>query len=183
VRLWDAATGKPLGTAMHHQNQVTAVAISPDSKTVLTGSHDKTARLWDAATGKPLGAVLQHQYAVVSVAYSPDGKTVLTGSHDKTARLWDAANGKPLGKAFLHQGGVRAVAYSPDARTVITCSDDSTARLWKVPRALDGDSERVLLWSQIITGCEIDEHGNPRVLGADEWRQRRDHLDKLGGPP
>jgi hypothetical protein len=64
------------------------VAFSPDGKTVLTGSWDKTARLWEAATGKALGPPLQHQDNVVAVAFSPDDKTVLTGSDDKTARLW-----------------------------------------------------------------------------------------------
>jgi tetratricopeptide (TPR) repeat protein len=64
------------------------VAFSPDGKTVLTGSRDKTARLWAAATGQPLGPPLPHQGYVSAVAFSPDGQTVLTGSYDSTARLW-----------------------------------------------------------------------------------------------
>ena len=52
------------------------MAFSPDGKTVLTGSDDKTARLWDASTGQPIGQPLTHQDAVRAVAFSPDGKTV-----------------------------------------------------------------------------------------------------------
>ena len=61
ARLWDAATGRPLGLPMTHQGAVHAVAFSPDGKTVLTGGEDGTARLWDAATGRPLGHPLTHQ--------------------------------------------------------------------------------------------------------------------------
>jgi tetratricopeptide (TPR) repeat protein len=76
---------------MTHQNRVRTVAYSPDGKTVLTGSWDKTARLWDAATGQPLGLPMTHQGIVWAVAFSPDGKTILTGSLDSKARLWDVS--------------------------------------------------------------------------------------------
>ena len=130
ARLWDAATGQPIGQPLTHQGAVMAVAFSPDGKTVLTGSEDKTARLWDAATGQPLGQPMTHQGAVWAVAFSPDGKTVLTGSADGTARLWDAATGQPIGQPLRHQGAVWAVAFSPDGKTVLTGSEDKTARLW-----------------------------------------------------
>jgi hypothetical protein len=38
-----------------HDGQVTTAAFSPDGMSVVTASHDKTARLCDSATGKPLG--------------------------------------------------------------------------------------------------------------------------------
>ena len=129
ARLWDAATGAPLGAAMTHQYSVDSMAFSPDGKTVLTGSGD-TARLWDAATGAPLGAAMTHQGSVKTMAFSPDGEAVLTGSDDGTARLWDAATGAPLGAAMTHQDDVTSVAFSPDGKTILTGSDDDTARLW-----------------------------------------------------
>ena len=55
ARLWETATGKPIGPPLQHQDEVVAVALSADGKTALTGSYDKTARLWETATGKPIG--------------------------------------------------------------------------------------------------------------------------------
>lgn len=61
ARLWDAATGRPIGQPMPHLAYILAMAFSPDSKLVVTGSMDRTAQLWDAATGEPLGPPLLHQ--------------------------------------------------------------------------------------------------------------------------
>ncbi len=182
ARLWDGATGKPIGPSLAHEGAVGAVAFSPDGKAILTGSEDRTARLWDAATGKPIGLPLAHQGWVYSVAFSPDGKTILTGSDDKTAQLWDAVTGKPIGPPLTHQGDVNAVAFSPDGKSVLTGSDDKTARLWPIPELPD-DLARLATWVEVVTGLELDEQGSVHVLDNATWRQRRERLDREGGPP
>jgi len=182
ARLWDAATGKPIGPPIAHQGSVSAVAFSPDGKAVLTGSGDNTARLWDAATGKPIGPPLAHQDAVWAVAFSPDGRSVLTGSIDKTARLWDAATGQPIGPPLAHQLSVLTVAFSPDGKTVLTGGYDKTARLWTVSELPD-DLPRVADWAGVVTGLELDEQGSVHALDNAAWRQRRERLDREGGPP
>ena len=54
ARLWDAATGKPLGEPMKHADAVGYAAFSPDGTRIATASQDETARLWFTASGKPL---------------------------------------------------------------------------------------------------------------------------------
>ena len=104
------------------------------------------------------------------------------------ARLWDAATARPLGKTsgfppLVHQGPVYAVAFSPDGKTALTGSDDKTARLWNLPSPVPGDVGRIRLWVQVLTGVELDEQGDYRVLDTATWQQRRDLLRRLGGPP
>ena len=56
ARIWDAASGKPIGEPLKgHEDAVNSAAFSPDGRRIVTGSWDKTARIWDAATGKPIG--------------------------------------------------------------------------------------------------------------------------------
>src|SRR4051794_33199276 len=62
-----------LGTVrFRHGDQINAVAVSPDSKTIATGARDGTLALWDLGTGKDL-AWFRVRGTVFSVAFSPDG--------------------------------------------------------------------------------------------------------------
>jgi hypothetical protein len=79
---------------MEHSGYVMSVVFSPDGKTILTGSLDKTARLWDVATGQPIGPPMPHSGPLRLVAFSTDGHSLVVNDHG-TVRLWDAPTPLP----------------------------------------------------------------------------------------
>lgn len=162
------------------------MAFSPDGNYVLTGSEDTTAQVWTTTSGRPVGQTLEHKNGVRGVVFSPDGNLVMTqsgGEDSKTVRLWETASGKPVGPGLEHQSAVRSMAFAPDGKYLLTTSAETVA-LWKVPSPApwNGNPERIALSVTVMTGMEVDEHGTIRLLDPATWQQRRDHLDKLGGP-
>src|SRR5262249_5178725 len=125
VRAADEASA-PVATLKGHTETVYAIAFTPDSRQVVTGSFDKTVRLWDAATGKEL-KVLEgpagHQNLVLSVALSADGKSIASGSQDNTAKIWEVPAGGAV-RTFSQADGVTGLALSPDGKTLAGAGKD-----------------------------------------------------------
>ena len=130
ARVWDAATGAPVGPPLRHEGVVWSARFSPDGTRVVTASADQSAWVWDAATGEALGPPLRHELFVNSARFSPDGTRIVTASADQTARVWDAVTGTSVGQPFRHQNLVRSASFSPDGTRVVTASEDNTARVW-----------------------------------------------------
>jgi WD40 repeat protein len=207
AQLRTLATGQPLGVPLPHQGAVVAVAFSPDGQTLATGSDDRAARLWDVGTGKPPRPLLGHRGTVTAVAFSGDGRTVLTGSEDGSARLWDTATGKPIGPPLVHDFEVTYAAFSPDSQRVLafgkggaeqvvhpvppgmtelvlTAGRHGGLRCWDVPLPpLEGSAARLRLWTEVMTGMELDAGGVARALDRATWEKRRQEMNELGGPP
>ena len=161
------------------------MVFSNDSKTLLTGSTDRTARLWDVATGKLRLPPILHASGVQAVAFSADDRLIATGCRDQAARIWDAATGKLISTPRRLRTAVRFVAFSPDGKTLLTSGFGANRciRLWPVPSPLAGDVERLVLWTQVLTGMELNSEGVVNTLDAEQWHERRERLEKRGGAP
>lgn len=139
VRLWSVeemrkqavGTGSirwfaPVAIFEGHTAGVFSVAISPDGKTILSGSGDNTARLWDvpatlSSSGNRVSvkkerAILKaHSQAVEAVAIAPDGKTFVTGSWDRTVKFWNA-DGTMRKSVGPYESGVLGLGFAPDGK-------------------------------------------------------------------
>ncbi|MDX2265161.1 MAG: TIR domain-containing protein [Hyphomicrobiales bacterium] len=131
-----------------HSLLVSSVGFSPDSKTILSASWDKTVRLWNAQTGGLIRTLKGHKSAIYDAGFSLDGKSIVSGSFDSTARLWSAQTGSLIHTLEGHGKCVSAVAFSPDGKTVVSGSYDQTLKLWNtetgsVIRTLEGHGDTV----------------------------------------
>jgi hypothetical protein len=90
VLLWNAATGRPLGSPLSGATTTTTdVAFSPDGRTVAASSADDTVLVWDTASHEEIGPPLRASEApATSVAFSPDGSTIASSGIDGTVALW-----------------------------------------------------------------------------------------------
>ena len=73
----------PVRTLSGHDGPVNKLAFTPDGRTLVSASDDKTARVWNVASGELVRKFEGHRDRVYCVAISPDGSLAATGSHDK----------------------------------------------------------------------------------------------------
>ncbi len=125
--------GSPLiRTLQGHSKWVNAIALTPDGKTVISGSGDKTIKIWDVGTGTEKFTLQGHSEWVNAIAVTPDGKTVISGSADRTIKIWDVGTGTEKFTLQGHSDWVSAIALTPDGKTVISGSSDKTIKIWDV---------------------------------------------------
>jgi WD40 repeat protein len=93
---------------------VSAVAVSPGGRHVVTGSGDGTVKVWDVDTGEITLTLRGHTPGVKCVAVSPDGRRVASGSSDGAVKVWDTDSGREVRTIRAHDGPVQGVAFSPE---------------------------------------------------------------------
>jgi WD40 repeat protein len=93
IRLFDVGTGKEVRAMKGHTDTVTAMAFSPDGRSLISGGKDKTVACWDLATGKLIWK-LAIKSPVAKVTISPTGKEAIVTDDDKKERTIDPTTGK-----------------------------------------------------------------------------------------
>jgi WD40 repeat protein/tetratricopeptide (TPR) repeat protein len=133
ARLWDVATGRPIGQPIKLVSHIYSAAFSPDGKWVFIGATDQ-GQLYDTVTAQAKGPLLSYHGTVYAAAFSPDGKTIVTGITDNDEqkgelRFWQADPLAPLEPPLPQPGPISSVAFSPDGSQVVWAGLDGMAHL------------------------------------------------------
>jgi len=119
----------PIHRLTGHQDAVYSVAVSPDGRCLVSGSHDHIVAVWDLKAGTPIHRLTGHQYWVNSVAVSPDGRRIVSGSHDDTVSIWDLQAGQRLATLTL-DGDITSLAWHRDGHFVV--AGDARGNLYRL---------------------------------------------------
>ena len=163
--------GVPSTRLLGHNDGVYAIGVSPDGKTLFSGSSDTTIRFWDMRTerclavlappegrypddGKTKGTYYDYHARnpgmfIDAMGITPNGKTLVVGTNDRAVCFWDLATRKRTRKVVLPfrkpgtkiANAVHGLAVSPDGETVAAACGNKLVRLFSLKT---GEVDRVL---------------------------------------
>lgn len=109
-----------------------AIVISADGQTLVSGGQDKTIKVWELQTGKLKKTLRSDSGAINDLAIAPDGKTVVSGSGDRLVRIWDLTSDQPPQILKGHSGNVTHVHISSDGKTIMSRDrgDSPEIKIW-----------------------------------------------------
>ena len=158
--------GEVVRTFTGHDEGVYGIALSPNGKTLVTGSVE-TARVWDltkeAAEGgdvEPI-KVIEEEKMILSVAFNLDGTKFCFGGEDGFLHMYDSTSYERLTELKGHTDFIWSLTFSLDSQKLFTASEDKTLKIWDVAakdagswtckKTLVGHSEGV--WRISVSPC------------------------------
>ena len=140
IRFWDVVNKTISKTLTGHTGLILSLAVSPNGKTVVSGSsisgeepQSNALRWWDVETGRMLFSSTAMDSAVTALAFSPNGK-ILAGansvSENPNIYLFDGVSGGILRTLPELHGKTISLEFSPDGKMLASTGWDRTIRLW-----------------------------------------------------
>ena len=121
IGVWDAATGKQIGTLNGHRSWVSGLQFLPNGNLV-SSSADQTIRLWDMDRLESIRVFNGHDREVWALTRLPKDGSILSGSKDGSIKRWDITSSShmefPIRVEESQVYGRRSWQLSPDGRSL-----------------------------------------------------------------
>lgn len=151
-----------------HEDAVSCVAFTPDSRRALSGSWDSTLRLWDAETGKCLHVLTDHEAPVSCLSVAPDGRWAVSGDSGGEIKIWDLTAGRCVRGARVEADSIHCTAVSPDGRSIMVGDSDGQVTQWD---PASGECVRAIPAHQGAVSCiSIGPDGQQALSGSRDGR-------------
>lgn len=121
------------GNAIHVNNAINSLDVSPNGRYVLTGSSDQTAYLWDTKTGQVVYK-FRHGARIVQVALDAKARFAFTSDSKGRSTIWNLKTGKAMTQLqYLNRQEIFTTArFSESGQYLVTGAPNSELSLWQV---------------------------------------------------
>lgn len=145
LEVFDIAASTLLDTISAHERDIWSLQVSPDGKSLVTGSADKSAKFWQfkvvqeevlGTTRKTSKLTLVHNRTlkvaddILSVCFSPDERLLAVSTLDSTVKVFFLDTLKLFLTLYGHKLPVLSMDISYDSKLIITSSADKNVRVW-----------------------------------------------------
>lgn len=184
--------GKLLGSWKAHEDTIYGLRLSPDGKSLVSGSADKLARLWDVADGKLIAFYEGHTNHVLSVAFNKDATQLATASADKEVKVWDIKSREQDVMLGDKKIAFTSLAWSADGSALVATTDRGSGAIYRdlvkhdgSQRSDTGKERRLESAGQMIYCCTITKDGKTVYAGAHDgtvivWSEAGKIAGKIG---
>lgn len=118
-----------LGTLAGHSGGITAVAIAPDGRTIISASRDKTLKIWDWWAQEEVFTI-QIRSVAYTITVSPSGETFTVRDSNQTFTAWSLRNGQQIQPEDLQLRINSSVTVSTDR--VMISGNQKVIKVWNL---------------------------------------------------
>jgi WD40 repeat protein len=143
AQLWDAHTGRRIGSAMPHADGLSDVRFSHDGQLVATVGEDNRARVWNAANGLPIVEPISLLLPVQSVDFSADDRWFVTATWFGV-QIWNTRTGHAVTPPFTDAAVLDRAGFCAGGQRIWVESARGLL-LWNLPRNASEPDELIAL--------------------------------------
>ncbi|KAL0890295.1 hypothetical protein Bca101_014278 [Brassica carinata] len=157
--------------SMKMNDDVLAVAISPDAKHIAVALLDSTVKVFYVDSLKFFLSLYGHKLPVMCIDISSDGELIITGSQDKNIKIWGLDFGDCHKSIFAHDDSVMGVKFVRNTHYLFGVGKDRLVKYW------DADKFELLLTlgghHAEIWCFAVSNRGDFLVTGSHDRSMRR----------
>lgn len=135
--MWDLVSAKEINHWTGHAEMVTAVAVSQDGQTLISGAADGSILLWQQ-NGKLEAELEQQAGSITGLSIVPSTGNLLSSSADGTLALWDVGTHQKLIDFDRTNSPINDIAIAEKSLKAVSGHQDGSIILWDLtsPRPL-----------------------------------------------
>jgi WD40 repeat protein len=163
-----AATAQLTEVLEAYDVAVTAVALTPDGETLLTGSESGELTLWQGTLFRQRTALASSRAARINdIAVSPNGELAAVARDDRRVDLYSLPSGTLIGSLDAPIGAVKSIAFDPEGKRLVCGSDHKRVLIWDVEtRVPIGEVRETMNW---VTAVAVSPSGEALATGTMGW--------------